>query len=228
MFVFFLLALLANTTRGQSPLEFQYRDTQFNWPQLGPAAAAGNGLFVAYNGSHTRVLNASRMPNSSEYASGDMVWELVNTTESPPNRGKDMESFPPILVSLGNGKILMYGGGSSVDAWVFSVLTAQWTRTADGPLLFGQIASLGNGKVLMYGGFHNVTYVFSLSTAQWTKTTDGPSGRFFHRMASLGNGSVLMYGGTTGVGVTYLNDAWVFSLSSAQWTQTTDGPYAYE
>ena len=61
-----LFFLIPNLSRGDSPLEFEYRDTPAHWDLLGPSVSAGNGLYVAYNGSHTHVMDVNILPNGTQ------------------------------------------------------------------------------------------------------------------------------------------------------------------
>jgi hypothetical protein len=235
-----LFFLLPNLSRGDSPLKFEYRDTPAHWDFLGPSVSAGNGLYVAYNGSHTHVMDVNMLQEGTNVqGNGYTAWRLIETNSDGPSVRSGYA-----MSSLGNGKVLMYGGwdgksgGQLKDAWIFTLSftetngkdTGTWTKTEDGPSARSErvMSSLGNGKVLMYGGedsnggLLNDAWIFTLSsnekneeeTGTWTliQTKDGPSARRDHAMASFGNGKVLMYGGTNN-NLGYLQDAWIFTLS---------------
>ena len=77
-----LLLLLIFMTGGiveGSTLEFVYAETD-RWNMLGPSAFAGNGLYVAYNGSHTHILDANTLPNNMPVQdAGYSEWTLIKT-----------------------------------------------------------------------------------------------------------------------------------------------------
>ena len=62
-----MLLVVAVGAKGDvaSPLEFQFQNT-VGWNHLGTSVYAGNNLTVAYNGSHTHVLDASTLPKGME------------------------------------------------------------------------------------------------------------------------------------------------------------------
>ena len=85
-FLILVVLLVLHTTRADLPLEFEYRNT-VRWPSLGPSASVGNGLFVAYNGTHTLVMDENTHPNSTNVANyGYAAWELIETNEGPSRR----------------------------------------------------------------------------------------------------------------------------------------------
>ena len=191
-----------------------------------------NGKVLVYGGidDKNNLLNdAYIFVQYTDKKSGEETGTWVRTADGPRAR------FHHAMASLGNGKVLMYGGSydksnDENDASIFAlsfnktagVEVATWTRTADGPSARSRhaMSSLGNGKVLMFGSFHYSAVnasIFTLSTNEitgeekgtWarTKTTDGPSARYGHAMSSLGNGTVLMCGGNDGI---FRKDTWVF------------------
>ena len=239
-FLILVVLLVLHTTRADLPLEFEYRNT-VRWPSLGPSASVGNGLFVAYNGTHTLAMDENTHPNSTNVANyGYSAWELIETNEGPSRRISHQIAF-----LTNNGLFLVYGGvdvnNSSKyfnDAYLLSLSynekneqVGTWTRTTDGPSARSdhQMTTFGQ-QILTYGGHDdngnfNDAYLFSLSSNEkneqvgtWTRTTDGPSSRFNHRMASMGQNILLMYGGMNTPYPPYLNpylnDAYIVSLST--------------
>ena len=249
-----LLLSLANGVVGESMLEFEYSET-VRWSTLGPSVSAGNGLYVAYNGSHTHVMNTSTLPSSTPVEDAVYwAWRPIKTNIDGLGARKNHA-----MSSLGNGKVLMYGGVDDNnkilnDAYIFALSTdaktgeeiVNWTQTADGPSARAghAMSSLGNGKILMYGGGsdNGHAYIFSLSTntktgeeiVNWTQTVDGPSARVGHALSSLGNDKVVLYGGFNANIHFALNDAYIFSLFTNEengeekgaWKRVQDGPSA--
>ena len=74
-----LFFLIPNLSRGDSPLVFQFRET-VHWDTLGPSVSAGNGLYVAYNGSHTHVMDVNSLQNGTDVQqNGYTAWRLIET-----------------------------------------------------------------------------------------------------------------------------------------------------
>ena len=198
-------------------------------------SSLGNGKVLMHGGyDGNSILNdAFIFSISTNGTSGEETGTWAPTTDGPSAR------IGHAMSSLGNGKVLMYGGtnqnGTLNDAFIFALSinettgdeTGTWTPTADGPSARDAhaMSSLGNGKILMYGGMEGETHylndasIFLLSTNEktgeetgtWTPTAGGPSARVFHAMSSLENGNVFMYGGLSQT-ATYsftLNDAWI-------------------
>jgi len=221
-----MLLVVAVGAKGDvaSPLEFQFQNT-VGWNHLGTSVYAGNNLTVAYNGSHTHVLDASTLPKGMEVQdAGYWAWQLVEITNGGPS-ARDGHA----MASLGDGRLLMYGGSDNDnnvlnDSWLFEfslfldigIWVGTWTRTKDGPnARRGHAMSpLENGKALMYGGrgvnnFLNDASIFQLSSLSfniddgaaaspvgtWIPAKDGPSARELHAMAPLEDGRVLLFGG---------------------------------
>ena len=224
LLVLLVVVIGANGANGDdaSPLEFQFQNT-VDWHHLGPSVDAGNNLTVAYNGTHTHVLDASTLPNGMEVKdAGYWAWRLVETKSGPSARQYHA------MASLGDGRVLMYGGRNDNkyfnDAWIFALSSPS--------------SNIGDDK--------NGAAAAAAAVGKWTPTKDGPSARYDHAMATLGDGRVLMYGGYGG---NSLKDAWIFELSPflnidnekngavtaaaaaaaaavKTWTRTKDGPSA--
>ena len=106
-----VLSLLFQRSVGGSisspPLVFQY-EQNIHWDQVGPFVNTGNGLLVAFNGTHTRVSNLTASLNRVDEV-GFYAWELVDTKVSPPARRWHA------MAPLSNGRVLMYGGKNGND-----------------------------------------------------------------------------------------------------------------
>ena len=105
-----MLLVVAVGAKGDvaSPLEFQFQNT-VGWNHLGTSVYAGNNLTVAYNGSHTHVLDASTLPKGMEVQdAGYWAWQLVEITNGGPS-ARDGHA----MASLGDGRLLMYGGSDN-------------------------------------------------------------------------------------------------------------------
>jgi serine/threonine protein kinase len=239
-----ILLFIPKLTNGQSALEFQFRN-MVHWDKLGSSVSVGNGLVVAFNGTHTHILDTNMLPtNVPVQNAGYWAWTLVETDFAFSKRSRFA------MASLGNGKALLYGGqdgdGNSLrDAFIVSVSIntktkekeVNWSQTKDAPVKRSRhaMAALESGKILIYGGndqgtFSNDAYFFSITNdktekeeGEWIKTNDGPGKREYHAMETLGSGKILMYGGYNGTN--FLSGSFIFSTNSqtgkeeGQWTR---------
>ena len=117
-----VLSLLFQRSVGGSissspPLVFQY-EQNIHWDQVGPFVNTGNGLLVAFNGTHTRASNLTLSLNRVDEV-GFYAWELVDTKVSPPARTYHA------MAPLSGGRGLMYGGvddnnNALNDTWIYT------------------------------------------------------------------------------------------------------------
>ena len=99
-----ILLFIPKLTNGQSALEFQFRN-MVHWNTLGLSVSVGNGLFVAFNGSHTHILDTNMLPTNVPVQNvGYWAWKLIEPDFAPSKRSLFA------MASLGNGKALLYGG----------------------------------------------------------------------------------------------------------------------
>ena len=110
LFSLLLQCSVGGSSSSSSPLVFQYQQRNVHWDQLGPSVNTGNGLLVAFNGTHTRVSNLTAVLNRVDTV-GFYAWELVETKGGPPARYDGYAMAP-----LSDGRVLMYGGSGDYGA----------------------------------------------------------------------------------------------------------------
>ena len=185
-------------------------------------AALKKGNVLMFDGFTRRTWNFNNIEN---------YWTLVPTSNSPEGRSNYA------LGSLGNGKVLLFGGwdGNQVfkNTWIFDENIKDWsqiintdTTTSPKPRGGHAIASTGEGKILLYGGknkedryHYGDSWCFDISTKEWTRisTTKSPKPRAFHAMSLLGSRDLLMFGGDDQS--QSFADSWLFVSSTKQWIQ---------
>ena len=136
---------------------------------------------------------------------------------------------------LGNGKILVAGGGNgspdAIDsAELYDPPSRSWTLTARlNVARFAHTATLlADGRVLVtggfsHGGFTNTAEVYDPATGAWTRTGDMSTLRAGHSATLLQDGRVLVAGGQ---GLGALKTAEVFDPATGTWSRTGDLNFA--
>ena len=137
------------------------------------------------------------------------------------------------MASLGDSKILLFGGGNvqhklSVGTWIFDLTLGAWTKvdtlSSPRPRVRSAMALLEkkSGSVLMFGGFPldpcKDTWIFNQSTSDWSHipVTISPNKRSGHTIVSLGKKDmVLLFGGSDGFN--FFGDTWIFK--KREWIQ---------
>ena len=166
LFLLQLLLLLPTLAFATEPLKFEFQQT-IHSHKVGDSVHLDNGILVAYNGSHTRVLNTNLLKDPI-HTIGYWAWESIETVGSPPDRTNHSISL------LDTSRVLMHGGQSDyrnishgyfTDTWVLEIktnpygkITGNWIQIQTNemvPRTMHAMASLSQGSksVLMYGGW---------------------------------------------------------------------------
>ena len=233
----------------EAPLDFSFRDCGAHHEYLGPSANIGNGLVVAFNGTHTRIMNTNVFQNGASADAGFWAWDIIDdgSGDSAPQA-----RVGHVIAPLGNYSLLMFGGMDTLtnapldDSWVFQVDADDLTRGAwtlrtkeesgsPSARISHAMAPLGEGEVLLYGGltfdeteeFLDDVWIFADDS--WTQVNsslhNSPGPRFGHSLVSLGgggnSGAVMMFGGVYQGDneSTTVQDTWVFDSSTRNWQE---------
>ncbi|MEI6089992.1 MAG: kelch repeat-containing protein [bacterium] len=136
----------------------------------------------------------------------------------------------PAMVSLSEGKVLLFGGdayNAYGDTWVFDLSLLKWTEMHTERAPIGRwgagCANLGNGEVLLNGGSYlnseltyNDTWIYNLTKNNWDSLTiESPKGRKLAQMCEINDNSIMLYGGS--IGDTLLNDINIYDNDVKKW-----------
>jgi N-acetylneuraminic acid mutarotase len=170
-------------------------------------------------------------------------WSMLSPAQKPSPR------IVGAMASLGGGKVLLFGGVSSIpnpspppstltvfhtDTWIFDLNSNTWTEITPAggvkpPVTSGfTMGAIGDGEVMLFGGVssgvkRDETWVYHAATEQWSQINpvDKPSARSNHAAAPIADGRVLLFGGDIEVGGigARSRETWVYHAASEQWSQ---------
>ena len=140
-------------------------------------------------------------------------------TESIPERSYHSAHL------LGNGKVLVVGGGPS-ETLLYNPSTGTWAATLNQPdhgCCYHAGETLASGKVLIAGGGFLAEIadarLYDPNTNLWSPTGTMAQGRYWHSSVRLANGKVLVMGGKNAA-ATPLAGAEVYDPATGLWTAT--------
>lgn len=134
----------------------------------------------------------------------------------------------PILIGLGDGRVLAAGGASqdvlALDtSALYDPTTDTWTATPSmtQPRNGAAAVLLSNGKVLAAGGWNygqvQTTELFDPSSRTWTRGPDLSEPRSSAAIATLTDGRVLISGGAV-AGGTFSNTSQIYDPATGTWS----------
>lgn len=141
---------------------------------------------------------------------------------------------------LGNGRVLVAGGWSSVDglltsAELYDPVAGTWmfTGSMSVPRQDAAAVLLNDGRVLVTGGYHgqgtttSVVEIYDPATGSWTVTGPLLASRVNHSMVKLPDGRVLVVGGYPSNTGSPLKSVELYNPTTGQWTQARPTAYAH-
>ena len=227
----------------EAPLDFSFRDCGAHHEYLGPTVNIGNGLVVAFNGSHTRIMNSNVFQNGDAEDMGYWAWDIIDDGSGGSGpQAREGHAMAP----LGNFSLIMFGGIDSVtntpldDSWIFQVdandfSTGTWTLQthgeADAPTARTHAMAPLQKKVLLYGGLGYIETeeplddVWIFEDDSWSQVNsslhNSPD-----RVLPFTNSSCQRYGHDNVWRVfqgdnssTTMQDTWVFDFGTRNWEE---------
>jgi hypothetical protein len=160
-------------------------------------------------------------------------WDLVALPEFPAPRNS-----PALAADPAAGQMVMLGGLSSSETWIYDVALDQWrtSHSKERPpeVWRAGLAPAGNGRFMMYGGEAasnwivsrwNDTWIYDLASDSWTKALAGPDGPdlLLPVMAHVPpQAGVLLIGKRTWSPES--TETWWFDPGLLEWRNLTTGP----
>lgn len=127
---------------------------------------------------------------------------------------------------LGDGTVLVVGGGVGNSAELYHPDTGTWSAT--GSMTFGHdtMTRLPSGKVLAAGGFSGSPELYDPASGTWVVTGTMLFSRAYESATLLKDGTVLVAGGNDALGAG-LNTAEIYQPSTEAWSATASTAYGH-
>jgi len=126
---------------------------------------------------------------------------------------------------LGNGKVLIAGGGPDWTE-LYDPATGTWTTTPNSPTtaVYQTADLLNNGKVLLAAGAgisapSNSSDLYNPATGLWSASGNLAQARYWHSSVKLANGKILVMGGKSD-STTFLKSAEIYDPATGTWSTT--------
>jgi len=127
---------------------------------------------------------------------------------------------------LGDGTVLVVGGGVGNSAELYHPDTGTWSATASMTFGHDTMTWLPSGKVLAAGNLSGSTELYDPASGTWAVTGTMLSPRAYESATLLKDGTVLVAGGNDPVG-TWLNTAEIYQPSTESWSATASTAYGH-
>jgi N-acetylneuraminic acid mutarotase len=167
-------------------------------------------------------------------------WNQLHPKNSPSPR------IAHSMASLGNGKVLLFGGNGFIDGkccsflndtWIFDNRTKEWVELKPSISLERRsnhrICQLSEDKVLLFGGsngeteYYDDTWLFDLKDTSWQKldVSNHPNARSHFGLSQISENKALLFGGRD-YHYDSQRDTWIFDLDKMDWTNVIFNKYS--